>query len=60
MKKKIKKVTPIKSLTLCSKCVNEKCKIDCNKCDMNMVADFAECYCLSIRYGEKCERFKRR
>lgn len=58
MKKKIKKVTPIKSKTLCGECVNLECKENCKICDMRIKSSTV-CYCLSVDDGEKCERFKR-
>lgn len=67
MKKKIKKVTPIKSETLCQKCVNGSGVGGCTGRSCNDCGAFVEndknkpvCYCTNIRYGQKCERYKRK
>lgn len=67
MKKKIKKVTPIKSETLCEKCVNGYTDGGCvgRKCE-DCVAEMetsngkSRCYCTSISNGQKCERYNRK
>lgn len=66
MKKKIKKVTPIKSETLCQKCVydfdNHCTFTKCEQCKQHKeVCGVATmCVCDLIINGEKCEHFKRR
>ena len=66
MKKRIKKVTPIKSDTLCQKCeydYDNFCTFSkCGNCERHnaSLGGLFKCRCNVIANGEKCEDFKRR